>query len=101
MMQYVLALIFSYLLGSVSSAVLITRLWKKTDIRLLGDGNAGTANVARSVGVVPAAFVALMDIAKGGIPVILSRLLLLGESCAVFCIVAFACWMCPSSSSTQ
>ncbi len=88
MMQYVLALIFSYLLGSVSSAVLITRLWKKTDIRLLGDGNAGTANVARSVGVVPAAFVALLDIAKGGIPVILSRLLLLGESCAVFCIVA-------------
>lgn len=88
MMQCMLALIFSYLLGSVSSAVLITRLWKKTDIRLLGDGNAGTANVARSVGLVPAALVALLDIAKGGIPVLAARALLLSEGCAVFCVVA-------------
>lgn len=88
MMQCVLALIFSYLLGSVSSAVLITRLWKKTDIRSLGDGNAGTANVARSVGLVPAAFVALLDIAKGSLPVVIARLFLLSEGCAVFCVVA-------------
>ncbi|GIV64410.1 MAG: hypothetical protein KatS3mg045_1749 [Bellilinea sp.] len=88
MMPCVLALIFSYLLGSISSAVLITRLWKKTDIRLLGDGNAGTANVARSVGLLPAAFVALLDIAKGSLPVVIARLLLLGEGCAVFCVVA-------------
>jgi acyl-phosphate glycerol 3-phosphate acyltransferase len=88
MVQCTLILIVSYLLGSVSSAVLITRLWKKTDIRLLGDGNAGTANVARSVGIVPAAFVALLDIAKGGIPVIIARALLLNEGCAVFGVVA-------------
>ncbi|KPL75317.1 glycerol-3-phosphate acyltransferase [Bellilinea caldifistulae] len=88
MLQCVLAMIFSYLLGSVSSAVLITRLWKRTDIRSLGDGNAGTANVARSVGLVPAAFVALLDIAKGSLPVVVARILLLGEGCAVFCVVA-------------
>uniref|UniRef100_A0A7C4KZW2 Glycerol-3-phosphate acyltransferase n=1 Tax=Bellilinea caldifistulae TaxID=360411 RepID=A0A7C4KZW2_9CHLR len=90
MMQCMLVLIFSYLLGSISSAVLITRLWKKTDIRSLGDGNAGTANVARSVGIVPAAFVALLDIAKGGIPVMIARALFLNEGCAVFCVVAAA-----------
>ncbi len=88
MTQCVLALLFSYLLGSVSSAVLITRLWKKTDIRTLGDGNAGTANVARSVGILPAALVALLDIAKGSIPVILADVFLLREGCAVFCVVA-------------
>lgn len=73
----------SYLLGSISSAILVTWIWTRQDIRKLGNGNAGTANVARSVGLVPAAFVALSDFAKGAIPVMIARWLGFGDACAL------------------
>ncbi len=73
----------SYLLGSVSSAILVTYIWTGKDIRTLGNGNAGAANVARSVGLVPAACVALADFAKGAVPVIASRWLGLSDVCAL------------------
>lgn len=40
----------SYLLGSVNSAVIISRLTGHGDIRQKGSGNAGTTNMLRSVG---------------------------------------------------
>lgn len=80
---YISTFLLSYLLGSVSTAILVTRIWKNEDIRTLGDGNAGTANVARSVGFAPAAIVALMDIVKGIIPVILVRMFHMNEIFAV------------------
>lgn len=73
----------SYLLGSVSSAILVTWLWSGKDIRTLGNRNAGAANVARSVGLVPAACVALADFAKGALPVFAARSLGLGDACAL------------------
>ena len=51
----------AYLFGSISSAILITRLWTGKDIRTLGNRNAGAANVARSVGIWPAVCVGLVD----------------------------------------
>lgn len=73
----------SYLLGSASSAILVTWVWTGKDIRTLGNGNAGAANVARSVGLLPAACVALVDFAKGAVPVIASRWLGLSDVCAL------------------
>ncbi len=78
-----LLVIVSYLLGSVSSAIMVTRLWSGKDIRTLGNRNAGAANVARSVGLLPAALVSVADFSKGAIPVYVAHLLGLGNACAL------------------
>jgi len=78
-----LLIVVSYLLGSVTSAILVTRLWSGKDIRTLGNRNAGAANVARSVGLLPAAVVSVADFSKGAIPVFAAQLLGLSNACAL------------------
>ncbi|MFS1702721.1 glycerol-3-phosphate 1-O-acyltransferase PlsY [Aestuariibacter sp. GS-14] len=59
----------AYLVGSVSSAVLISRLFRLPDPRKHGSGNPGATNVLRLGGRFPALLVLLADILKGTIPV--------------------------------
>ncbi|MFT4927731.1 MAG: glycerol-3-phosphate acyltransferase PlsY [Phenylobacterium sp.] len=65
----VLMILFAYLLGSVSSAVLICRLWSLPDPRSEGSNNPGATNVLRIGGRVPAALTLVFDVLKGTIPV--------------------------------
>ncbi len=64
-----LMIIFAYLLGSISSAVLICRLYRLPDPREEGSCNAGATNVLRLGGRVAAIMVMLFDMLKGAIPV--------------------------------
>lgn len=66
--------IFSYLFGSLNSAIIVCRLWKKKDIRDYGSNNAGLTNVLRVFGKGPAAATLLCDLAKGVIAVVVCRL---------------------------
>lgn len=59
----------AYLLGSISSAVLICRLLKLPDPRGVGSNNPGATNVLRIGGKGAAAAVLLCDMLKGTIPV--------------------------------
>ncbi len=60
-----LCIIIGYLLGSVNSSIILTRLFKnKADIRDYGSGNAGMTNVLRSVGKLPAALTFVGDFLK-------------------------------------
>ena len=61
-----------YLLGSVNSSIILTRLYKKGDIREQGSGNAGMTNVLRSVGKLPAALTFVGDFLKCVIAVLLA-----------------------------
>jgi glycerol-3-phosphate acyltransferase PlsY len=54
-----------YLLGSIPWGYWLSRLVTGTDIRRVGSGNTGAANVWRIVGFKAALAVALLDIAKG------------------------------------
>ncbi|WP_298441474.1 glycerol-3-phosphate 1-O-acyltransferase PlsY [uncultured Ferrimonas sp.] len=65
----ILMTLTGYLLGSISSAVLICRLFRLPDPRLHGSGNPGATNVLRLGGRIPATLVLLSDILKGTIPV--------------------------------
>ena len=62
-------LIFAYLFGSISSAVLISRVLSLPDPREFGSKNPGATNVLRLGGKLPAALVLIFDILKGTIPV--------------------------------
>ena len=59
----------AYLFGSLSSAVLICRLYGLPDPRTAGSQNPGATNVYRIGGRVPVLLVLVMDILKGTIPV--------------------------------
>ncbi len=73
----------SYLAGSVSSAILVTELWSGKDLRTLGNRQASVVNVARSIGLFPAAMVGAIDILKGAFPVLAAEFLGLGHICAL------------------
>ncbi len=57
--------ILAYLMGSISSAVWLGRLMKGVDVRELGSGNAGFANVMRNLGPVVGIPVLIIDSLKG------------------------------------
>ena len=59
----------AYLLGSISSAILVCRLFNLPDPRFNGSNNPGATNVLRLGGKIPAALVLVFDILKGTIPV--------------------------------
>ncbi|EEX95320.1 putative glycerol-3-phosphate acyltransferase PlsY [Vibrio orientalis CIP 102891 = ATCC 33934] len=62
-------IIVAYLLGSISSAVLICRILRLPDPRGVGSNNPGATNVLRIGGKKAAAAVLLCDMLKGTIPV--------------------------------
>jgi glycerol-3-phosphate acyltransferase PlsY len=61
----VLSLIIGYLLGSIPTAYVVSRVRKGIDIRTIGSGNMGGANVMREIGTGEGVFVGLFDITKG------------------------------------
>ncbi|MGR9086744.1 MAG: glycerol-3-phosphate 1-O-acyltransferase PlsY [Gammaproteobacteria bacterium] len=65
----------AYLVGSVSSAVIICRLMGLPDPRELGSGNPGATNVMRIGGKKAAGITLLGDLLKGLIPVYAANLL--------------------------
>jgi glycerol-3-phosphate acyltransferase PlsY len=60
-----ISVIIAYLLGSINSAYIVTRLVTGKDIRQLGGGNAGGRNVFREIGLAAAIPVAIFDVGKG------------------------------------
>ena len=69
-------LVSAYLLGSIPTAYLVVHYRKGFDIRKLGDGNSGAANVARVMGAKTGIFVGIVDIFKGSIILALAGWLL-------------------------
>ena len=67
----------SYLLGSLSSAVLVCQVLRLPDPREHGSHNPGTTNVLRLGGKWPALCTLLGDLAKGALPVMVLQLLAL------------------------
>lgn len=65
-------IILAYLGGSISSAILIARLYRLPDPREHGSHNPGTTNILRLGGRSAALWVLLCDMAKGTIPVYLA-----------------------------
>ena len=72
--QIILVAITSYLIGSVSFPIIVTRIFTKhQDIRDMGSGNAGFTNVLRSVGVWPAVITFLGDFLKCIVAIFIAR----------------------------
>jgi glycerol-3-phosphate acyltransferase PlsY len=70
-----LLVIGAYLLGSISSAIIVCRLMGLPDPRTQGSNNPGATNVLRLGGKKPAAITLLGDSLKGFIPMVAAHLL--------------------------
>ena len=64
-MNFVIFSIINYLVGSISWALVIGKLFYKTDVREFGSKNLGATNVGRTLGKIPAIIVAVLDALKG------------------------------------
>ena len=85
----------SYVIGSLPTAYITARMLKGQDIRQLGDRNPGAANVYRTIGPVAGIAVAIIDISKGSLAVLLTRVLVdstLTEMIAGVAVIAGHSW---------
>jgi len=67
------AAVLGYLLGSIPSGLLVTRLAGLGDIRRIGSGNIGATNVLRTGSKSAAGLTLLLDLAKGWAAVAIAR----------------------------
>ncbi len=68
-----IALAAAYLVGSLTFATILVRIFHGVDIRTVGSGSAGGTNVLRTAGKPLAIATALLDVGKGVLAVCLMR----------------------------
>lgn len=74
MISFIIVVVASYLIGSISFSVLFTKKFAGFDVRRRGSGNAGSTNVLRTAGKKVAIITLICDILKGVIAVLLALL---------------------------
>ena len=77
--------LMGYLLGSINSAVILSKTFYGQDIRTQGSGNAGFTNILRNYGKLLGAAVFLCDILKTVLVILIARFVFkdrLAEYCA-------------------
>jgi glycerol-3-phosphate acyltransferase PlsY len=71
--QWVVALLVSYLLGSIPVGILVVRWARGIDVRQVGSGRTGGTNVLRAAGWKAAVFTGLGDASKATLAVLVAR----------------------------
>ena len=69
-MEYLIVGIASYLMGSIPFGLILTKIFLKKDIRVIGSGNIGATNVLRTGNKLIGYLTLVLDITKAIIPVI-------------------------------
>ena len=96
-MDYLIAIVISYLLGSIPFGLILTKLFLKKDIREIGSGNIGATNVLRSGNKLIGYLTLVLDILKAIIPVIYIKFnhpeLIYISSLSVFLGHVFPLWL--------
>jgi len=67
---------FAYISGCIPYSVIISKLFKKTDIRKLGNGNPGASNTVVNLGWKYGVAVGVLDIIKAVFPILLAKIIL-------------------------
>lgn len=93
---FIFVVVIGYLLGSVCSAVIVSRVFSLPDPRISGSQNPGATNVLRLAGKKYAAIVLFADVLKGFFPVLLAKILGAGPVTVSFtCLAAVMGHMYP------
>jgi len=73
---YWLLLVGAFIAGAIPFGYIVARVFFRADIRELGSGNIGMANVWRNFGAAAGIATLILDVAKGLAPVLVARLIL-------------------------
>ena len=84
MIKNLLVLILAYLLGSISTSIIVSKIMIGDDIRNHGSGNAGATNTLRTVGKLGAILVILGDCLKTVAAILLAKLILKDTPLAIY-----------------
>ncbi len=79
MLNLVVVILLSYLVGSIPTSIIISKLVKGIDIRNYGSGNAGGTNVFRVLGWKYGVLTIILDALKGAIAVVVVARLFIGD----------------------
>jgi len=79
MLNFIVIVLLAYLVGSIPTSIIISKLVKGIDIRDHGSGNAGGSNVFRVLGWKYGILTILLDATKGAIAVVLIARLYFGN----------------------
>jgi glycerol-3-phosphate acyltransferase PlsY len=77
--KFILAALSAYLIGSIPTALLYSRIVSHVDIRELGDGNMGARNIKHNFGWRAGILVFLIDFTKGALAVLLATVFSMPE----------------------
>ena len=88
MIDIIIVISFSYIIGSIPFGLILTKIFGNLDIRKIGSGNIGATNVLRSGNKLLAVITLLLDILKGYVSVIIS-LKYFPELTQLSCIITF------------
>ncbi|GMR08773.1 MAG: glycerol-3-phosphate 1-O-acyltransferase PlsY [Gammaproteobacteria bacterium] len=91
MLTDAILVIGAYLLGSISSAIIVCKIMGQPDPRTLGSNNPGATNVLRYAGKKAAAFTLSGDVLKGLTPVLIATLF--SSDARIIAAVAFAAFI--------
>jgi len=91
MILTVLLIISAYLLGSISTAIIVSRIMGLPDPRTIGSGNPGATNVLRTGSKKAAGLTLFGDALKGLIPVLIASAL--NVEATVLALVAVAAFL--------
>ena len=91
---YILTAVIGYLIGCISFGYITGKLFKGKDIREVGSGNAGTANVIRNYGWVPGLITFAGDVLKGAVAA------LIGYAIAEWLGTPDSLWICTCIGGT-
>lgn len=75
MTQYLLIILLSYFIGSISFSVIFSKKFAGFDVREKGSKNAGTTNVLRTVGKKAGALTFICDVLKGVLAVAIAGII--------------------------
>lgn len=85
MLQHILCLIVGYFFGCISCGYIVGRFYH-IDIRTKGSGNAGTTNILRNLGKLPALITFVGDLAKAIVPILVIRLVIQPDQWYLWCL---------------
>lgn len=74
-LQFLAVIVVGYILGSIPSGVIISKMFAKVDITQYGSGRTGSTNVLRTAGKKAALLVLLLDVLKGALAVLFAGLI--------------------------
>jgi len=87
----IILVVCAYLIGSISSAIIVCKLMRLPDPRSTGSGNPGATNVLRVGGKKAAAITLVGDMLKGLLPVLAAKLLHVSD--LALAVVGFAAFI--------